>query len=40
MEVVWTVLTAILFVGLNLMGSPIWAAERFKRPMTARFPWK
>jgi len=30
MEVIWTVLTAILFVGLNLMGSPIWAAERFK----------
>ena len=22
-------LTAILFVGLNLMGSPIWASERF-----------
>jgi len=29
MEIVWTVLTAILFVGLNLMGSQIWAAERF-----------
>ena len=29
MEVLWTALTAILFVGLNLMGSPIWAAERF-----------
>src|SRR4029077_15040462 len=29
MEVVWTTLTAILFIGLNLMGSPIWAAERF-----------
>jgi cytochrome c oxidase subunit 2 len=29
MEVVWTALTAILFIGLNLMGSPIWAAERF-----------
>jgi cytochrome c oxidase subunit 2 len=23
------VLTAILFIGLNLVGSPIWAAERF-----------
>jgi cytochrome c oxidase subunit 2 len=30
LEMVWTVLTAILFVGLNLMGSPIWAAERFQ----------
>jgi heme/copper-type cytochrome/quinol oxidase subunit 2 len=29
MEVIWTTLTAILFIGLNLMGSPIWAAERF-----------
>ena len=29
MEVVWTALTAILFIGLNLMGSPVWAAERF-----------
>jgi cytochrome c oxidase subunit II len=28
--VVWTLLTAILFVGLNLMGSRIWAAERFE----------
>ena len=30
LEVVWTLLTAILFVGLNLMGSRIWAAERFE----------
>ena len=29
MEVIWTALTAILFIGLNLMGSPIWASERF-----------
>ncbi|MBV9574582.1 MAG: cytochrome c oxidase subunit II [Acidobacteriales bacterium] len=29
LEIVWTALTAILFIGLNLMGSPIWAAERF-----------
>ena len=29
LELLWTVLTAVLFVGLNLMGSPIWAAERF-----------
>src|SRR6202163_3342022 len=28
-EVVWTVLTAVLFVGLNLMGSNVWARERF-----------
>ena len=30
LEIIWTTLTAILFVGLNLMGSPIWAAERFQ----------
>ena len=29
LEILWTTLTAILFVGLNLVGSPIWAAERF-----------
>lgn len=29
LEIIWTTLTAILFIGLNLMGSPIWAAERF-----------
>ena len=30
LELLWTTLTAIMFVGLNLMGSPIWAAERFE----------
>ena len=30
LELIWTTLTAILFIGLNLMGSPIWAAERFR----------
>ena len=29
LEVIWTTLTAILFVGLNLMGSHVWASERF-----------
>jgi cytochrome c oxidase subunit II len=29
MEVVWTVLTFVLFVGMNLMSSSIWASERF-----------
>jgi len=29
MELAWTTLTAILFVGLNLMGSSVWANERF-----------
>jgi cytochrome c oxidase subunit II len=32
MEIVWTVLTTILFVGLNLMGSPVWASQRFDPP--------
>lgn len=30
LEVLWTVLTAVLFVGLNLMGSHVWASERFE----------
>src|SRR5260221_6696649 len=30
LEVAWTVLTFILFVGLNLMSSSIWASERFR----------
>jgi cytochrome c oxidase subunit 2 len=30
LEILWTSLTAILFVGLNLIGSPIWAEERFR----------
>ncbi len=30
LEVVWTVLTAILFVGMNLAGSRVWAEARFQ----------
>ena len=30
LEVIWTVLTAVLFVGMNLMSSSIWASERFR----------
>jgi len=29
LEILWTVLTVILFVGLNLLSSSIWARERF-----------
>ncbi|MGA8867263.1 MAG: cytochrome c oxidase subunit II transmembrane domain-containing protein, partial [Candidatus Sulfotelmatobacter sp.] len=29
LEVVWTVLTAVLFIGLNLMGSKVWASQRW-----------
>lgn len=29
LEIIWTVLTTILFVGLNLMGGPVWASQRF-----------
>src|ERR671931_295085 len=38
MEVVWTILTAVLFVGLNLMGSRIWAAERFEPASASAVP--
>ncbi|HEV2198036.1 MAG TPA: cytochrome c oxidase subunit II [Candidatus Acidoferrum sp.] len=34
LEITWTVLTLILFVGLNFMSSSIWASERF-RPAAA-----
>jgi len=30
LEIIWTTLTLILFIGLNLIGGPIWAAERFR----------
>jgi cytochrome c oxidase subunit II len=29
LEIVWTALTTILFIGLNLMGSSVWASQRF-----------
>jgi cytochrome c oxidase subunit 2 len=29
LEIVWTALTTILFVGLNLMGSSVWASQRY-----------
>jgi cytochrome c oxidase subunit 2 len=38
MEIVWTVLTAIMFVGMNLMGSKIWAAERFEPASASAIP--
>src|SRR5256885_13178523 len=28
LEAVWTLLTAVLFIGLNLMGSSVWASQR------------
>ena len=30
LEIIWTALTTVLFVGLNLMSSSIWASERFQ----------
>jgi cytochrome c oxidase subunit 2 len=35
---VWTVLTAILFIGLNLGGSKIWAANRFEPAQSGAVP--
>jgi cytochrome c oxidase subunit 2 len=34
LEALWTALTAILFIGLNLMGSHVWASERFEPAQT------
>jgi cytochrome c oxidase subunit 2 len=30
LEVIWTALTAVLFLGLNVAGAKVWAAERFE----------
>src|SRR4029077_8515105 len=30
LEIIWTLLTAILFIGLNLASGSIWASERFR----------
>ena len=38
LEVVWTGLTAILFVGLNLMGGNVWARERFEPAAAGSVP--
>ncbi len=38
LEIIWTALTALLFVGLNLVGSPIWAAERFRSAEAGAVP--
>ncbi|HXY10591.1 MAG TPA: cytochrome c oxidase subunit II [Terriglobales bacterium] len=38
LELLWTTLTAILFVGLNLMGSHVWANERFEPAAAGSVP--
>jgi len=30
LEIIWTALTTVLFIGLNLMGAPVWAANRWE----------
>jgi len=30
LEITWTLLTAVLFIGLNFMSGSIWASERFR----------
>ena len=38
LELLWTTLTAIIFIGLNLMGSHVWAAERFAPAESGSIP--
>ncbi len=38
LEALWTLLTAILFIGLNLAGSKIWAANRFEPAHAGAIP--
>jgi len=38
LELMWTTLTAILFIGLNLMGSSVWARERFEPAQVGSVP--
>ena len=40
LEIVWTTLTTILFVGLNLMGSSVWASQRFDAAEAAPCRWR
>jgi cytochrome c oxidase subunit 2 len=37
-ELLWTALTAVLFIGLNLMGSHVWASERFAPAQAGSLP--
>ncbi len=32
LEIAWTLLTAVLFIGMQAAGHPIWASERFDLP--------
>jgi cytochrome c oxidase subunit 2 len=38
LELAWTVLTGALFIGLNLMGSSVWASQRFAPPEAGAVP--
>ncbi|MGA8153073.1 MAG: cytochrome c oxidase subunit II [Terriglobales bacterium] len=38
LELIWTTLTAVLFIGLNLMGSSVWARERFEPAQAGSVP--
>jgi cytochrome c oxidase subunit II len=38
LEVIWTLATLILFVGLNLMGTHVWASERFDAAQAGSVP--
>jgi cytochrome c oxidase subunit II len=38
LEIIWTTLTAILFIGLTLMGSHVWASERFEPAKPGAIP--
>jgi len=40
LEIVWTVLTTVLFVGMNLASSSIWASERFRPAGENAVTWK
>ena len=37
LEIIWTALTTILFIGLNLMGSRVWASQRFDPAEAGQF---
>jgi cytochrome c oxidase subunit II len=38
LEIVWTLLTTVLFVGLNLATYPLWSAERFNAAGPSAIP--
>lgn len=38
LEVIWTIITAVIFIGLAVMGQSVWASLHFNQPPPGSFP--